>query len=152
MVYGLALMAHLAAVVVWVGGMFFAYMVMRPTVVTQLEGPPRLRFFLEVFARFFRWVFLSVFLVLGSGYAMVGLAGGMRGLAVHIHVMQGLGLLMTLLFLYLYFLPFKQMRECVEGERWPDANKALGRIRQIIGVNLTLGMVTVLIGSSRGLM
>lgn len=149
--YGFALMAHLVAVVVWVGGMFFAYMVMRPTVVEQLEGPPRLRFFLQAFTRFFRWVFLSVLLVLVSGYAMIGMAGGMRELAVHIHAMQGLGLLMTLLFLYLYFLPFRLMRTCVSEERWSDAVDALGRIRHIIAVNLLLGLVTVLVGASRGL-
>jgi uncharacterized membrane protein len=149
--YGVALMAHLVAVVVWVGGMFFAYMVMRPIVVEQLEGPPRLRFFLQVFSRFFLWVFLCVFLALVSGYAMIAMVGGMREFAVHIHVMQGLGLLMTLLFLYLYLLPFKKMRTCVRGERWPDAVRALGRIRQIIAVNLALGLITVLVGASRGL-
>ena len=149
--YGLALMAHLAGVVVWVGGMFFAYVVMRPTVVESLEGPPRLQFFLSAFSRFFRWVWLSVAVILLSGYAMIGLSGGMAGLPVHLHAMHGLGLLMAALFVYLFVLPFKSLRAHVAAERWPEAAAALGRIRHIIAVNLTLGLITVLVGASRGL-
>lgn len=149
--YAIALMAHLLAVVVWVGGMFFAYVVMRPTVVNTLEGPPRLKFFAQAFARFFRWVFGSVLLILVSGYSMIGMSGGMGALAVHLHVMHGLGLLMTVLFVYLYFAPFRQMRAAIADERWPDAVSALGRIRHIIAVNLVLGLVTVVVGASRGL-
>ncbi len=149
--YAVALMAHLAGVVVWVAGMFFAYVVMRPTVVERLEGPPRLQFFLGVFTRFFRWVWLCVVLILGSGYAMIGMSGGMRLLPAYLHVMQALGLLMVLLSVYLSLRPYRQLRDHVAAERWPDAVGALGRIRHIIAVNLVLGLVTVLIGASRGL-
>ena len=61
--YGIALVLHVLGAVVWVGGMFFAYVVMRPTVVELLEGPERLRFFERSFARFFVWVWIAVAVV-----------------------------------------------------------------------------------------
>ena len=36
------LMAHILGVTVWVGGMFFAYMALRPASVELLETPERL--------------------------------------------------------------------------------------------------------------
>ena len=39
----LLLFLHVAGVVVWVGGMFFAYVCLRPRAASQLEPPPRLR-------------------------------------------------------------------------------------------------------------
>ncbi len=44
---------HLLAAVVWVGGMFFAWMILRPAAVDILEPPARLRLWLSVFKRFF---------------------------------------------------------------------------------------------------
>ncbi|HEY6898714.1 MAG TPA: hypothetical protein VI279_15765, partial [Rhodocyclaceae bacterium] len=60
----LFLFLHVASVVVWVGGMFFAYMCLRPAAVELLEPPQRLRLWLGVFDRFFRWVWLAVALIL----------------------------------------------------------------------------------------
>ena len=34
---------HLVAAVIWVGGMFFAYMALRPAAATVLEPPARLQ-------------------------------------------------------------------------------------------------------------
>ena len=39
---GIALLLHLLGVVVWVGGMFFAYMALRPVAATVLGPPLRL--------------------------------------------------------------------------------------------------------------
>ena len=47
---------HVLAALVWVGGMFFAWMVLRPATVAALDGPARLRLWVEVFRRFFGWM------------------------------------------------------------------------------------------------
>ncbi|MEJ1958254.1 MAG: hypothetical protein WDM70_01360 [Nitrosomonadales bacterium] len=40
---------HLLAVILWVGGMFFAYVVLRPSAVEILQSPERLRLWDKVF-------------------------------------------------------------------------------------------------------
>ena len=73
---GIALLLHLLGVVVWVGGMFFAYMALRPVAATVLEPPQRLSLWAGVFAKFFPWVWLSIALILGSGLYMWMALGG----------------------------------------------------------------------------
>ena len=68
MLVGLAF--HTLGAVIWVGGMFFAYVVLRPST-GPLEPPVRLALWSRVFARFFLWVWLSVAALLASGLAMV---------------------------------------------------------------------------------
>ena len=50
---------HLLAALAWVGGMFFAWMILRPAAVAVLQPPERLRLWLDVFLRFFAWAFLE---------------------------------------------------------------------------------------------
>ena len=45
---------HLLAAVIWVGGMFFAYMVLRPSA-GLLEPAARLPLWQRVFGHFFPW-------------------------------------------------------------------------------------------------
>ena len=61
---------HILAAVVWVGGMFFAYMVLRPSA-GPLEPPARLALWQRVFGRFFPWVWASIAVLLISGYTML---------------------------------------------------------------------------------
>ena len=92
---------HALAAMVWVGGMFFAYMVLRPSA-GPLEPPLRLALWARAFGRFFPWVWASIAVLLVSGYAMLFLRfGGFAGAGLHIHVMQVTGLLMMALFLHL---------------------------------------------------
>jgi len=64
MILGLAL--HIVAAVIWVGGMFFAYMVLRPSA-GPLEPALRLPLWHRVFGRFFPWVWASIVALLASG-------------------------------------------------------------------------------------
>ncbi|WP_246345004.1 DUF4149 domain-containing protein [endosymbiont of Lamellibrachia barhami] len=63
----LAMTLHLLAAIVWVGGMFFAHMALRPAVAQLLEPPQRLPLMLKVFDGFFPWVWLAVVLILATG-------------------------------------------------------------------------------------
>lgn len=144
---GVYLVLHLLAAVVWVGGMFFAYVCLRPVVADVLEPPHRLVLWAGVFARFFVWVWGAVCLLLVSGHSMIAVQGGMVAVAVHVHLMMLLGYVMVLLFGYLYFWPYLSLKRLVAEKRWPDAAKQLNRIRQIVAVNLSLGVVVVILGS-----
>ena len=61
---------HVLSAVVWVGGMFFALLVLRPAV-GPLEPAVRLALWRRVFARFFPAVGVSVLALLATGHAMI---------------------------------------------------------------------------------
>ena len=139
---------HVLAAVVWVGGMFFAYMVLRPSA-GPLETEARLALWNSVFQRFFPWVWASIVLLLATGYGMIFIYfGGFAGAALHVHVMQATGILMMLLFLHLFFVPWRRFGDAVERNAVSEAAKELGRIRRIVGLNLVLGLLTVAVGAS----
>ena len=139
---------HVLAAVVWVGGMFFAYMVLRPSA-GPLEPETRLALWHRVFHRFFPWVWLSIVLLLASGYGMLFLYfGGFAGAGLHIHIMQATGIIMMLLFLHLFFAPWRRFGHAVERHAFPEAAKELGQIRRIVAINLVLGLFTVIVGAS----
>ena len=139
---------HALAAVVWVGGMFFAYMVLRPST-GPLDPQLRLALWHRVFGRFFPWVGASIAVLLMSGYAMLFLRfGGFAGAGLHIHVMQATGILMMLLFLHLFFVPWRRFSRAVETGALAEAAKELDQIRRIVAINLVLGLLTVTVGAS----
>jgi uncharacterized membrane protein len=139
---------HFLAAIFWVGGMAFAYWVLRPAA-GPLDPPVRLPLWRRVFGIFLPWVGLSIAVLLGSGYAMLALYfGGFAGAPTYINVMQGLGILMVLLYLHLYFVPWRRFRAALDQGALPDAAKALSQIRMIVAINLALGIATVLVGGT----
>ncbi len=142
----IALSIHLLAAVVWVGGMFFAHFCLRPVAVNQFEPPQRLKLLSAVFARFFRWVWIAALTLIGTGYWMIFIHfGGMGNVGWPVHLMQGIGLVMFALYLFLFIKPYTELRQAVNEKRWPDGGKALNQIRQIVITNLTLGLITIVI-------
>ena len=76
-----ALIVHSLSAIVWVGGMFFALLVLRPAT-GPLEPGPRLELWARVLDRFFTWVIIAIVLLLASGYGMIfGVYAGFRGSA-----------------------------------------------------------------------
>jgi uncharacterized membrane protein len=143
-----ALILHVVAATVWVGGMFFALLVLRPAS-GPLEPPMRLALWERVFSRFFAWVIAAIVLLLASGYAMVfGVFGGFRGVGLHVHIMQATGIVMMLAFFHLYFAPWRRFRAALARQDRAMAVRQLDQIRWIVIFNLVLGLVTVAVGSS----
>jgi uncharacterized membrane protein len=94
-------------------------------------------------------VWIAILLLLVSGYwLLLGTFGGFAGAGLHIHVMQGVGWVMIALFLWLFHGPWPAFGRAVDAEDWPSAAASLNRIRQIIAVNLPLGLLVVVIGAS----
>ena len=141
----IAIILHLLPVVVWVGGMFFAYMVLRPVAASQLEPPARLTLWAGVFSKFFPWVFVSIGLILGSGFWMIFMVfGGFGAIGLYVYAMLVLGSVMMLIFLHVYFAPFRRLRQAVAQEDWATGGKALAQIRMLVGINLLLGLATII--------
>ena len=146
MTAAIAIAIHALAAVIWVGGMFFAYMVLRPAA-GALEPSIRLPLWLGCFERFFKWVWVAVVLLPASGYWIIfGVWGGLQGAGIHVHAMQTIGIIMILIFLYLYFVPYRRFRDAVATSDWPAGGAALNRIRQLVATNLVLGLFIVVAG------
>ncbi|MDO8892981.1 MAG: CopD family protein [Sulfurimicrobium sp.] len=137
------IMLHLLSVVIWVGGMFFAHQVLRPVAAAQLEPPLRLQLWVGVFGRFFPWVWVCAVTVLATGLFMIMLMGGMKIIPLYVHAMLGLGLAMMAIFAYVFFVPYARLKQAVAGQDWKSGGAALANIRFLVGINLSLGLITI---------
>ncbi len=139
---------HQLSALVWVGGMFFAIMVLR-LAAGELEPPVRAPLWGRVFARFFPWVWVSVILLPVSGYWLVfSVWGSFAELPLNGHLMQGLGWVMIVIYLYLWFGPYRQFREALQETDFPRAGSHLNRIRQLVTTNLVIGLINAIVGST----
>lgn len=148
--FSLVYTLHVLAALVWVGGMFFAWMVLRPAVVSALQGPARLKLWLEVFPRFFVWVWAVVVLLPITGVGMIQLQFvSFETAPRYVQVMMGLYVVMTALFIRIQSLQLPELGRAVEAEQWAEGAAALGRIRRLVGINLLVGLTVVAIAAAR---
>ena len=140
-VHHLLLFLHLAGVIVWMGGMVFAHLCLRPA---ALELPPaqRLSLWRAVFGRFFPLVAAAVGTILLTGFAMLADVGFAQAPRTW-HVMALLGTVMAGVFASIWFGPWPRLRQAVAEESWARGAEALATIRQRVGLNLVLGTLTV---------
>jgi uncharacterized membrane protein len=140
----LSLFLHVLSVVVWVGGMFFAYMALRPVAAGVLEPPQRLTLWAGVFDKFFPWVWVSVVLILLTGLHMLMVFGGASA-PLYALAMLVLGVAMMLIFGHVFFSPYKKLKRAVGEQDWKAGGVALAQIRMLIGINLSLGLLTIVV-------
>jgi uncharacterized membrane protein len=62
--------------------------------------------------------------------------------------MFAIGFVMMLIFLHIFFAPYRRLRRFAAAQDWPAAGQALAQIRKLVGINLTLGLVTVAVGTA----
>ncbi|OAN42959.1 hypothetical protein A6A04_09645 [Paramagnetospirillum marisnigri] len=146
--YGLAMGVHVLCSVIWVGGMFFAHLVLRP-VLLDLEPAQRLAVWRQVFPRFFAWVWISIVGLLASGYGVLlfGFRGGFAGGPTHVDIMQITGLVMMGLYVQLFFGPWQGFKRALAAGDLPKTADYQTRIRHIVTINLILGLFTVFVGT-----
>ncbi|MCK4743141.1 MAG: CopD family protein [Sulfuriflexus sp.] len=145
----IAITLHVLSAVIWVGGMFFAWMALRPVAANLLEPAVRLPLWQGVFGKFFPWVWVCILSLLGSGYWMALTLFGSFGNFPHfVSIMQGIGIIMMLLFAHIFFAPYRRMKQALVAGDLPTAGKKLAQIRMIIGINLILGLVVVVVGTA----
>jgi len=140
----LVYVVHVLCAVVWVGGMTFALLVLRPAAHATLEGPQRLALMNGVFGRFFFILWHVIPLLLISGWAMLFLWYWGFGASIwHVHLMHTTGLVMAAIFAYLALGPRRRMAVALAAGDGAGAAAALDTIRKGVAVNLVIGLVTV---------
>jgi len=143
-----AIALHVVAAMVWIGGLFFAYIILRPSA-NALEAPQRLQLWAGVFKRFFPWVWMAIVVLMITGYLLIfNWFNGFGSSPAYVHLMHLLGWVMALLFVYLYYKLYPSFVAAVKVENWPEAGVAMNRIRQIVLINLILGIMLLLAVSS----
>lgn len=142
-IWGWVLAVHVLCAVIWVGGMFFAYVILRPSL-SVLEPIQRIALHTQIFRRFFLVIWHVMPLILITGFAVLfGFYGGMANVGWNVHLMLLLGLIMSAIFLLIVFGPYARFRRTTDRA---TAAANMDRIRKLIAVNLVLGIVTVLVG------
>jgi uncharacterized membrane protein len=137
----LALGAHMLAAIIWVGGMFFAHVILRPAM-GPMSDAERTALRARLLPRFFAWVWGAVIVLFVTGYGI--LYFGYEGLAaagLHIRLMEGIGLCMMLFFGWMFFVPFKNFMQAASDNDAAKANGEFVRIRGVVAVNLVLGLI-----------
>jgi uncharacterized membrane protein len=143
MIAKLAYALHVLFAVLWVGGMAFAILALRPAL-AALEPAQRVALMGGVHRRFFLIVWHAMPIVLLSGYWLLfGHYGGFRGAGWHVHLMHLTGLLMAAIYVAIFTGPWKQMRAALAAGDVKAAAAANDRVRQMVMINLGLGLLTV---------
>ncbi|MBK1659348.1 CopD family protein [Paracraurococcus ruber] len=138
---------HVLGAVLWVGGMAFALLALRPAL-APLEPPQRMLVHEGALKRFFLIVWHAMPILLLTGYALLfGWYGGFRGAGWHVHAMHLTALIMAGIFLALFTGPWKEFRAARAAGDLPKAATAMDRIRQLVGMNLVLGLLTVAVAA-----
>ncbi len=133
---------HVLSAALWVGGMFFTYVVLRPSM-GVLEPGQRMLLQGQVLRRFFLVVWHAMPLVILTGFGMIHLYGGMAGIRWPVHAMMLLGLIMGGVFAWLFFGPYRAFRGSSEP---PVMVASLESIRKLVGINLLLGLASIILG------
>ena len=140
--WGLVLSVHLLATVVWLGGAAYTLFVLRPSL-GLLDGTQRNSVHLQTLTRYFRLVWHTMPLVLITGWLMLAFPlGGFNDPDWHVQAMQGLGVIIALLFAYAYFRPLRKVRRAIRPQP-ADFDK----VRSLVSANLLLGTLVVVIAS-----
>ena len=148
--FALAYSLHVLAALIWVGGMFFAWMILRPAAISALEGPARLKLWVEVFQRFFVWVWIAVVILPISGVGLLQMRfNGFETAPRYVQIMMGLYIVMVALFIRIQSLQLPELRKAVEAQAWAEGAAVMGRIRRLVGCNLIVGLVLVAIAAAR---
>lgn len=136
------LFLHLTSVIIWVGGMFFAYYCLRPAAAQLLEPAQRLPLWVATFKPFFKFTAAAVIIIIATGLTMM-LQVGMKNAPVGWHIMLSTGLLMAAVFFHVYAALYPRLRRQCDDLAWPLAGATLNTIRKLVGLNLVLSVITI---------
>lgn len=142
MLYSLLKFLHLAAAMVWLGGMAFMLFALRPSLSLMESPAQRLPLLAAVLRRFFMLVWAAIALLLLSGFYMLGHAGA-QAAPVGWHTMAGIGTLMTLIFGHLYFALYRPLLRAIATADWPQAGRRANLIARLVMLNFVLGWLAV---------
>jgi uncharacterized membrane protein len=148
--YDITKLIHLVAAILWLGGMAFMLLALRPAAIAVLQPPERLQLQGAVMQRFFTVVGISIVALLATGPHLYATAfraaravSGQGSVPLGWNLMAVIGLLMVLIFGHLFFVGFARFKRAVAAKDWPLAGKAALLIHRLVIVNFVLGWIAI---------
>ena len=136
------LFIHLTGVIIWVGGMFFAYFCLRPAAGAILNPPERLPLWVATFRLFLAYSAVAGVLIFISGVIMLT-SFGLSKAPAGWHAMLTLGLIMAAVFFIVYLVLYPRLVANCAASSWPAAASVLNNIRRLVALNLLLALCTI---------
>lgn len=133
---------HLVAAIVWLGGMAFMLLALRPSLGTLPTPALRLPLLAAVLRRFFTLVWAAIAVLLLSGGYMLGHTGA-QAAPLGWHLMTGIGTLMFLVFGHIYFALYRPIQRAVAAADWPTAGRRATLLSKLVMVNFVLGWLAI---------
>ncbi len=141
---------HLIGGILWMGGMTFMLLALRPAATGLLQSPERLMLMGAVWKRFFPIVLVSIVALFTTGtnlytttFRAIKAATGMGSVPTGWNIMLVAGLLMMAIFAYIYWVAFAKFKRAMVALDWPVAGKAAAQINSATLVNFALGWVAI---------
>lgn len=148
--YDIVKLLHLAAGIVWMGGMTFMLFALRPAAATMAEPQVRARLIVQVWQRFFLLVAVAVVTLFATGtnlyttaFRVTREATGQGSVPLGWNLMLAIGLVMMAIFGHIYFASFRKFSRTVEAAEWPVAAKAAALIQKLVMTNFVLGWLAI---------
>lgn len=148
--YDIHKLIHLVAGILWMGGMAFMLIALRPAAIAVLQPPERVMLMVGAMRRFFAVVGVSIVALLFSGTPMYTTlfratreATGQGGVPLGWNLMLGLGLLMMLIFGHLFFVGFARLKRAAAAQDWSLAGQAALQVHRLVITNFLLGWIAI---------
>lgn len=141
----LAIILHLLAINIWVGGTFFSVMILARAA-ANLSSEARHPFMSTVFKGFFFWIWLAVVVVISSGlWMIISLFHGFNHVPVYVILMMSLALMMVAIFFWIFFIIWPNYQQAIAAAQWHACEQQLARIKFMSMINMVLGICVVLV-------
>ena len=137
---------HAIAATLWIGGIFFAFMALRPAAQEVLQPRERLHLWRAAYRKFFQlvWVLISILLV--TGYYQLFFRFGVCEFAALLASDAYYWADNGRRFFYLYFSLYGRLCRLIDTEDISAASDTLKKMRPVIAANLFLGIVITAVG------
>ena len=141
---------HLVAAILWMGGMAFMLVALRPAAIALLAPPQRLELMGAVWKRFFTVVIVSIVALFATGtnlyttmFRAAKAASGQGSVPLGWNVMLVLGLLMMAIFGHIYFAGYARFKRAMDGQNWALAGQAAAQVHILMITNFALGWLAI---------
>ena len=140
MAAGLVLAIHILAVIIWLGGLFFLVVVLGPSA-KALDAAGAPSFWHRTLSRSLAWGWLSLFVMVGTGIAMVFLVFGGYGYLPNIHrVNMAIGIPAIALYGYTSLMPWRQFSHAARSNDRVVAAKKFHQVRTLLATILVVAL------------
>lgn len=140
------ILLHLAGVIVWIGGMWFALLCMRPAA-ASLAPPQRVALMTDALGRFFGHVAWAIVAIWASGLALIMRMPALDASGARVPAMAAIALVMTAAFGVIRLRHYPALRAALAAQSWPVAASSIDAIRRLVVLNLALGAATVAVAT-----